>query len=208
MQVLISGGIIAMEDFCIEWMDNRDEILKLYDAVRENRRKLYPLIAKSPVLHANYGGNVVVDVISVDGFEKYYVPNYNEAAEVMHKHGKFIGSHLDGNCRAIARLVAETDLDYIEAFTPAPDTDMTLADARDAWPKKLLWLNFPSSVHLKSDDQVETVTIDLLNQAKYPERFIMGITEDIPEHRWRDSCRAIMNGLDRHVTENPGFYRK
>jgi len=28
-------------------------------------------------------------------------------------------------------------LDYIEAFTPAPDTDMTLAAARKAWPDKV-----------------------------------------------------------------------
>jgi hypothetical protein len=34
----------------------------------------------------------------------------------------------------------------------------------------------------------------------------MGITEDIPEHRWRGSCRAIMDGLDRHARERPETY--
>ena len=58
---------------------------------------------------------------------------------------------------AIRDAIAATDLDYIEAFTPAPDTDMTLAEARKAWPDKVLWLNYPSSLHLKSDARVEQV---------------------------------------------------
>lgn len=206
LQYLISSHIMKMETFCVEWMDNRDEILKLYDALVENRRKLYPIVAQSPLLHANYGGNVVADIIGLENFKKYYVPHYNEAAEIMHKRGKLIGSHLDGNCKLLAEAIAETDLDYIEAFTPAPDTDMTLAEARQAWPHKVLWLNFPSSVHLRPDVEVEETTIDLLNQAGNVDGLIMGITEDMPPERWQNSCRAIMNGLERHAREKPNWY--
>jgi hypothetical protein len=202
LQTFISGTYIDMQDFCIEWMDNRDEILKLYDATVENRRKIYPLIAKSPVSHANYGGNVVPAIIGLETFEKYYVQHYNEAAEIMHRHGKLIGTHLDDNCRLIAKAIGETDLDYIEAFTPAPDTDMTLAEARKAWPDKVLWLNFPSSVHLKSDAEVEQTTFDLLDELDSVDGIIMGITENIPEDRWQNSCTAIMDGLSRHALEN------
>ena len=138
-----------MEDFCIEWMDRRDEVLKLYDQIVENRRRVYPIVAASPASHANYGGNVVPEVIGLENFRKYYVPHYNEAAEVLHKHGKLIGCHYDANCRLLAEAIGGTDLDYIEAFTPAPDTDMSLGEARQAWPDKVLWLNFPSSVHLQ-----------------------------------------------------------
>jgi len=206
MQHLISGNVMRMETFCTEWMDNRDEILKLYDALVANRRKIYPIVAQAPLLHANYGGNVVADVIGLENFMKYYVPHYNEAAEIMHKHGKLVGSHLDGNCKLLSAAIAETGLDYIEAFTPAPDTDMTLAEARQAWPDKVLWLNFPSSVHLKPDEAVEQTAVDLLDQAGNVNGLIMGITEDMPPERWQNSCRAIMNGLDRHAREKPELY--
>ena len=75
-----------------------------------------------------------------------------------------------------------------------------------AWPDKVLWLNFPSSLHLASDAQVEQATVDLLNEVTSPDGIIIGITEDIPADRWRDSCRAIMDGLSRHVRENPRHY--
>jgi len=206
LQAFVSGIYMDMQDFCMEWMDNRDEILRLYEAVVENRRKIYPLIAESPVLHANYGGNVVSSIIGLENFEKYYTQHYNEAAEVMHKHGKFIGVHMDDNCALLAEAIGKSNLDYIEAFTPAPDTDMTLKKARAAWPDKVIWMNYPSSVHLKSDEEVEKKTVDLLNELDSVDAIIMGITEDIPEERWQKSCLSIMDGLDRHSKENPDLY--
>ena len=206
LQALISGNIMGMEDFCIQWMDNRDEILKLYDALVEKRRQVYPIIARSPASHANYGGNVVPEIVSPGMFEEYYTPHYNEAAEVMHKHGKLIGSHFDANCGLLAKVIGETDLDYVEAFTPAPDTDMTLAEARAAWPDKVLWINFPSSVHLRSDEQVEQFAVEMLSELDSIDGLLVGITEDIPPERHLNSCKAIMDGLDRHAKENPALY--
>ncbi len=206
LQSLVSGQSMDMQDFCVEWMDHRDELLKLYHALVENHRKIYPLVAQSPALHANYGGNVTPEIIGLETFEKYYVPHYNEAAEVFHQHSKLIGCHFDANCRLLSKAIAGTKLDYIEAFTPAPDTDMTLAGARAAWPDKVLWLNFPSSLHLRPDDEVEATTMDLLNQAGVMDGLIMGVTENMPPHRWQDSCRAIMNGLDQHARVNPTLY--
>lgn len=206
LQALISGVYLDMQDFCIEWMDNRDEIFSLYEIIVEKRREIYPLVAESPVSHANYGGNVVTEIIGLETFEQYYVPHYNEAAEIMHRHGKLIGTHLDGNCKLIAEAVAAADLDYIEAFTPSPDTDMTLREAREAWQDKVLWLNYPSSLHLEPDEKIRSRTVEMLNSLDSIDGIIMGITEDIPEHRWRDSCCAIMDGLDCHARQSPAFY--
>jgi len=206
LQMMISGPLMKMETFCYEWMDRRDEILKLYEAFVEKRRQIYPIVAESPALHANYGGNVVPEIIGVANFERYYVPHYNEAAEVMHRAGKLIGSHFDANCKRLSQAIAATDLDYIEAFTPAPDTDMTLGEARMAWPDKVIWLNFPSSLHLVSDAEVEQTTVDLLNELDSVDGILMAITEDMPPDRWQDSCWAILNGLNRHAHAYPHLY--
>ena len=206
LQELISGGVMGMQTFCEEWMERRDEVLSLYEILVENRRKIYPLVAQSPASHANYGGNVTPEIIGRENFESYFVPHYQEAAEIMHRHGKLIGCHFDANTRLLATAIAGTALDYIEAFTPAPDTDMTLAEARAAWPDKVLWINFPSSVHVRTDAAVEQVTLDLLEQVGRMDGFLIGITEDMPPERWQDSCRAIMNGIERHAREQPSRY--
>ena len=206
LQALISGNYLDMQDWCVQWMDHRDEVLKLYDVLVENRRRIYPLVAQSPAGHANYGGNVTPEIIGLETFQQYYLPHYHEAAEVLHRHGKLIGCHFDANCRLLATAIASTELDYIEAFTPAPNSDMTLAEARAAWPGKVLWLNFPSAAHLKSDAEVTATTLDLLHQAGTMDGLLMGVTEDMPPHRWRNSCLAIMDALEQHAREHPALY--
>jgi hypothetical protein len=123
---------------------------------------------------------------------------YEAAAAELHPRGVRLGSHLDGNNRAWAHLVAASSLDYIEAFTPPPDCDLPVREALDRWPGKFLWLNFPSSVHLATADRIEAVTRDLIEEAAPGDRFIIGITEDIPAHRWQGNMQAIARAIGTH----------
>jgi hypothetical protein len=124
----------------------------------------------------------------------------------MHAHGKLVGCHFDDDCKSLAVAIAETDLDYIEAFTPSPDTNMTLGEARSAWPGKVLWVNFPSSQHLRPDAEVEQVVMGLLDELGSCRGLLMAVTEDVPANRWQGSCQAIMTGLERHAREHPAAY--
>ncbi|HUT33758.1 MAG TPA: hypothetical protein VNE39_09775 [Planctomycetota bacterium] len=187
------------EAFAVEWAERRDEVLRLYDAMVEQQRRIYPLVAASPALHANYGGNEVPEVMGKERFERYVVPLYNEAAEVFHRHGKLVGAHLDGNNRLWAKAVAGSGLDYVEAFTPSPDTDMSATDALAAWPGKVLWINFPSSLHLASIEKIEATTRQVLREAAPGNRLIIGITEDIPDGRWQANMLAISRVIDEEA---------
>ncbi|MBM4035669.1 MAG: hypothetical protein FJ291_28350 [Planctomycetes bacterium] len=184
------------EAFAVEWAERRDEVLRLYDAMVEQQRRIWPIVAASPALHANYGGNEVPEVMGKERFERYVVPLYNEAAEVFHRHGKLIGAHLDGNNRLWAKAVAGSGLDYVEAFTPAPNSDMSVADALAAWPGKVLWINFPSSLHLASIEKIESATRQIIREAAPGNRLLIGITEDIPEDRWQANMLAIARVID------------
>lgn len=195
MQQLISGDYLDMAEWAMQWMENQDEVLKLYDALVEKRREVYPILAQSPAEIVNYGGNVTVQIIGPSVFEQYYLPHYHELADALKGTGKKLGCHFDGDCRVIEDLIAATPLDYIEAFTPAPDTDMTLAEARQAWPGKTLWINFPSSVHLHEVARVRQTAEALLEAVDPRQRFVMAITEDVPEHRRAENFSAIMEAM-------------
>ena len=188
---------MGLETFAVEWAERRDEIMKIYDAMVEQLRQRYPLVAQSPALHANFGGNETADVMGKERFEKYVVPHYNEAGEILHQHGKLFGPHLDGNNKVWAQAVADSAVDYVEAFTPAPDCDMTLSEALEAWPDKVLWINFPSSVHLEPIPKIEDATRQLLREAAPGNRLIIGITEDIPADRWQQNMLAISRVINQ-----------
>ena len=188
---------MGVETFAVEWAERRDEIDALCDLMTGRQREVYELVAQSPASHANYGGNEVPEVMGVERFAEYCVPLYDEAAAVLHERGVLLGSHLDGNNRAWAHLVAASGLDYVEAFTPPPDCDMSVREALDAWPGKFLWINFPSSAHLLTTDEIEQVTESLIAEAAPGNRFIIGITEDMPPDRWQGNMLAISRAINR-----------
>jgi len=182
---------MGLEVFAVEWMERRDEILKLVDAMNRELRQVFPLVAAAPITHANFGGNEVPEVMGPKRYREFCLPLIEECAEHFHRHGKLLGSHMDGNNKPWAPDLASSGLDYIEAFTPSPDTDLTLAEALAAWPDKVLWANFPSSVHLASLETIRRTTRELIEAARGTHRLILGITEDIPEDRWQGNLLAI-----------------
>ena len=197
LQALISE-YMGTETFCYEWMDNRDEVLKLYDALTETARKIYPVVADGPLEFANYGGNVVPDIVGRENFENYFMPHYEEAAVVLHKKNKLIGCHFDADNSTIMDLIGRTPLDYIEAFDPG--FGPSAADAGRAWPEKVLWINWPSAWQLYSEEEVYNRTIEMLRQAAPGNNFIIGITEDIPEGLWQRNCLKIMDAVDGYYS--------
>ena len=90
--------------------------------------------------------------------------------------------------------VADTNLDYIEAYDPG--ISPPVKEARKILGSKVLWINWPSAWHLNSVNDVFKDTIKLIEEAKPGNGFIIGITEDVPEERWKDNFLAIMDGID------------
>ena len=193
LQALISE-YMGTENFGYEWMDNRDEILRLYKSLVELNRNVYQVVALGPLQFANYGGNVVPQIIGKENFINYYVPNYEEAAETLHKKNKLIGCHFDADNTLIMEDIAGTALDYIEAYDPG--ISPPVEQAMKIFSNKVLWINWPSSWHLHSVNKVYRDTIRLIHEAGNRGRFIIGITEDVPEDLWQVNYTAIMDAIE------------
>ncbi|MCX7804935.1 MAG: hypothetical protein N3A38_07060 [Planctomycetota bacterium] len=187
---------MGVENFSIEWMERRDEILALEAAMRRKLREVYPLLAAAPITHANFGGNETPEVMGPPRYKQFCIPLFDECAGYFRPRGIKLGTHMDGNARAWAADVAACGLDYIEAFTPAPDTDMTLEEALKAWPDKVLWINFPSSLHVADIHAIRKCAREIVDLARQTNRVIIGITEDIPEDRWQGNLLAISEVIE------------
>lgn len=188
-QIMID--FMGIEKFSEEWAERRDEIENLYRAMVEKLREIYPILAESPCFAFNFGGNETGNVMGRERFEKYVLPLYFEAGEILHKKGKIFGPHLDGNNKIWADLIAKSPIDYIEAFSPYPDTDMEFEYAYNLWKDKILWINFPSSLHLTDEEKIKETVAKFIEIAKEDERLIIGITEDIPKDRWQKNLLCI-----------------
>jgi len=191
-------SFMGPETFAVEWAERRDEIIALHRAMGARDREAFEIVARSPARVVQSGGNYAPEMMGKERFREYVLPHWDEAGAILHEGGKLLGSHLDANNRLWAEEIGASPLDWIEAFTPAPDTDMSMADARRLWPGKVLYINFPSSVHLQPPEEIERVTRQMLEEVAPGDRFIVGITETVPENRWRESFRTILETLNEY----------
>ncbi|MGC8976958.1 MAG: uroporphyrinogen decarboxylase family protein [Candidatus Ratteibacteria bacterium] len=189
---------MGIEKFSEEWAERRDEIENLYKQMAERMKEIYKLCAESPCFAFNFGGNETGDVMGRERFEKYVLPLYYEAGEVLHKKGKIFGPHLDGNNKVWADLIKKAPLDYVEAFSPFPDTDMEFEEGYNLWQDKILWINFPSSLHLASEEKIKETVHKYIEIAKNDYRLIIGITEDIPKNKWQKNLLLISEVINNH----------
>jgi len=191
MLVLLMGPLT----YGIDYYENRDLFDSLYDTITEKDRELYRIAAESPAEFVIYGDNITSTMIGLERFVQYCIPRYNEAAALLHERGKRLGVHMDGNLRILKESIAQSDIDFIEAFTSSPMTDLSVAEAREAWPDKVLWINYTSCFHVAGSQAIREHTLELLRQACPGDRFLISITEDVPSEVRKESFATIAQTL-------------
>ncbi len=174
--------LLGPQQFAVDLYERQADFLALHDLLWQKHRQVYPLLAEVPCQVVMYGGNIDPGMIGPRRFAEFYLPCWEELAKFTRPAGKLIGCHLDANTRALRDLIAKSAIDVVEAFTPAPFCDMTVAEARESWPGKVLWVNFPSDAHLASTDEIRAETRRIVAESAPGERFIFGVTENVPEN--------------------------
>lgn len=193
---------MGVERFAYEWADNRKRVIALYEALCAKYEELCLVAAGAPNLAVNICGNVTASVVSPALFAEYYLPVYRRACDILHRGSRLAGVHFDGITFPFARGIAESGLDYVEALTPPPTCDVSVAKAHELWPDKAIWANFPSSVHLESEERIRRVARWMLGECRPERGFIMGVTEDVPADRWPTSFRIILEEVNGTLVQN------
>lgn len=186
---------VGMERLALDLMDCPAAVEGVLDALAQQSRAILAATAASSAQLVWVPDNITGEITGPPHFRKHLAPYYAEVCEVLGRVGKVPCCHMDGMLRPIADCIAQTPLPVIEAFTPPPDGNFSVAEARSAWPEKVLWLNFPSSVHLRPPQEIQRITRELVAQAGDRRGFLIGVTENIPAHVGDRSLRAIAEAL-------------
>jgi hypothetical protein len=73
--------------------------------------------------------------------------------------------------------------------------DLPIEEAQEAWPGKAIWCNFPEALFLERESVVFEKALDLLTGPYAKGRFILGMTEDIPDDRLGRGLGAISEAI-------------
>lgn len=155
-----------------------DEVDELHESLTKLYKEQITIAADSPAEVIWLPDNVTGSIMSPDLFDKYCTPIYAEACVELKQAGKLSFSHFDGINRPITKNIAQTPIDVIEAFTPPPMCDMTVAEACEAWPDKVLSLNVPGTLFTEPYEVIESHIQQYMKDASHRNGFVIGCTEE------------------------------
>ncbi len=163
MQTLMIDWIGSEGGRCfVDMAKYLDLVEELYSAFSKTYEAMYEIAAKSPADIVWYPDNIDDVLVNPRLFEKYFMPEYEKMAKVLHAHGKLLAVHMDGRLDAIKDLIAKTPIDIVEGLHPPPLCDLPIGEALSLWRDKVIWVGFPATVYALGTQAVEEFTLDLL----------------------------------------------
>ena len=171
-----------------------EEILETLTAIY---KKLIEIAAESPAEIIWLEDNITGTIMSPELWNKYCKPIYDYICTAFRQAGKISVAHYDGQNRPLIECIKNTDIDVIEAFTPPPMGDMTVEEARKAWPEKVLFINVPGNIFHEPSEVIERYVLEYLEQAGELAGFIIGCTEDFEMKYFEHAFSAIAGAIDK-----------
>jgi len=190
---------VSLEDLSWHMADRPDLVEECMAEMRRICLHTYEVARRAALrepLHViNIPDNITAPAIGPARFREYCVPLYNRLADMLDGLDVRVFVHMDGDLRPLWGEIAACRIGGIDSFSPAPDNDTTPADALRLWPDMRLWLNFPSSIHIRDAETVYAVAMDILQQAGRSGRLQIQISENVPAGAWRTSYPAIARAI-------------
>jgi hypothetical protein len=200
---IVLGGTmpIPIMHLMTEWMgiqglteglyDHPDRFDALIDAVSILYKRRIQLAVEGPAEVIWLDDNITASVISPATFARYAAPVYAQALPLLRQAGKIPINHYDGSLRPLISSVAAANLPVVEAFTPPPMGDLSVADAKRAWPTTMIWVNFPGCLIAEPQEVIRRYTLELMQEAAPGGRFAIGCTEEFPFDHFEEAFTAI-----------------
>lgn len=194
--VWLATEMMGLETWAMGLMEHPAEFDELHASVTRLYRQRLEFAAESPAEVIWFADSLTGAIVSPDLFHRYCLDSYNYGCRLFHEAGKLAFAHFDGENATIQDCIARTGIDIVEAFTPPPMGRMTVAQARAAWPDKVVSLNFPGNLFSHPEDEIAAYTANYLQEGGREGKFVIGCTEEFPRHEFDRVFSAIAQTMN------------
>jgi hypothetical protein len=195
----------AWQQLWVEWVDimdlsyhfseNEERVCRTMEKMNNIMRQTFDCVCQYQPLLVDFPDNITASMIGPDKFERFCLPFYVELTERVRKTETKVVCHMDGDLKPLWNLIAKSGLNGLDSFSPKPDNDTGVDDALRLWPDKFLMMNFPSSVHITSPDNIRNVTREILRQGGNSGKLQIQLSENVPPSVWRQTIPIIIDEI-------------
>jgi hypothetical protein len=188
---------VALDDLVaalVDWPDLTTEVVA--ELVRIER-EVFRAVAAAPVPYVVFPDNITAPPIGEVYFRRFCVPLYDELGAMLAERRIPVFVHMDGDLKPLWEAIGESRVEGLDSLSPPPDNDTSAGAAVRMWPKMKVFLNYPSSVHLRDAQAVYETTCGILEEAGHSGRLSIQISENVPPGVWRSSFPPIIHAIEQ-----------
>jgi hypothetical protein len=187
----------GLENFSYHLADEFPELFALAEALEEKLVERCRLTAAGPGRYVSLLENFTAESWGAVRFRQYHLPVYAKILPPFKAAGKRVFPHCDGQLAGVAEWLACTAFDGLESLTEPPEGNLTLAEARTAFPGKVFWANINIGLYsLPPADLRQWVRERVQAAAPDGSGLAFEISEDLPLN-WRESIPAVLETLEQ-----------
>lgn len=198
---------VNVQNLYIETMGVEQGVWALYEwgpvvkdyfrALHENHLRMIDVINGSPVDIINFGDNLHCATLPPYLYEEYVLPAYKERCDKLHKAGKWISAHWDGDTKALLRYARVSGLDAIEAITPQPQGDVTLEEVKEALGDEIFLLDGIPAIYWDStfsEEELAACAEKVISL--FAPKLILGISDEMSSRGDIERIRVVGRIVD------------
>ena len=181
---MLQRDVMPMDVFFFELNDRPDEVGELAESIGGYWRQMLDVAADCPAEVIFLGANYDAAIQYPPFFAQHIEPYLAEFAQMLHRRGKYLLTHTDGENTGLLEHYVASKIDIADSICPSPMTRLSMAEVRQAFDGRITIMGgIPSVALLKDsmkDRQFEEFLDDFFVQIGRGDRLILGISDTTP----------------------------
>ncbi len=187
--VTIDAGI---ENVLTAYMNAPEEFEETLRVMKSTLDKAVRIAVNSPAEILMIPENLSSEVVGTTFFEQFMREVQSDWVRKIHQAGKFSTMHLDGTLRGLLRQEARIGFTFIEAMTPSPAGDLSVAEWADYMKDSgtIAWGGIPGAFFAEevNDTEFDRHVIEVLSIMRKEPKYVLGVADQVPP-----------NGVERRI---------
>ncbi len=196
----IQRELMPLETFFFELHDRPDEVRRLTEAIQGYWQETLSVASRCPAEVFLLGANYDSAIQHPRFFAESIQPALAEFAAELHRQGKFLLTHTDGENRGLLGHYVASGFDIADSVCPSPMTRLSIGQVREAFAGRITIMGGIPSVSLvresMTDLQFERYLDDFFAQIGRGDRLILGVSDTTPPAAEFRRLRAIADRVE------------
>jgi hypothetical protein len=173
--------LMPVEQFFYAMHDYPEKIEKLADSMQPFYQSIQQCAADSPAEVVMLGANYDDSITYPKFYRQHILPHLKAYAAELHRRGKYLMTHTDGESRRLLALFRETDFDVADSVCPHPMTSVTFEEFMEAFAGRITLMGGIPAVLLCPDsstmEDCRRYVDGVLERFQRRSRLILGVSD-------------------------------